>query len=378
MLNKINSPIDILCRELYRLDNDIDRLQMLITLKSHLHHLQLTPCTLQYFFSLFNNEQYRLQAIHQLIPFIHIFITSDSLPILLDLFTNNEYRLKLIEILKNNELLKTNQEIIEILDNEYFLVKNFKLKQIVDNQETNISPSTTSNMTRVLSNTSGVFEKAKQFVCRVFGSSSSSFDEQLTNKRLINEVNSSIDNIQQKKFHSINNNDLQFQSTPICLSKSYTSIITKSPPPPSPIEQSITRQSSMIFHVDETSLPIQSIMVTQIHSILDNIDSVLDKIEAQTNSIVQRPAFNENYPRIQTTNSVQLDIHISEDLPNTFIQQSTDQITQTALNIVERHLNMNDGSGDTAPAFIDLLDFIEESNSIISSEDNEEIIDNSD
>ncbi|CAF4429751.1 unnamed protein product, partial [Adineta steineri] len=142
-------------------------------------------------------------------------------------------------------------------------------------------------------------------------------------------------------------------------------------------EQSITRQSSMIFHVDETSLPIQSMMVTQIHSILDNIDSVLDKIEAQTNSIVQRPAFNENYPRIQTTNSVQLDIHVSEDLPNTFIQQSTDQITQTALNIVERHLNMNDGSGDTATAFIDLLDFIEESNSIISSEDNEEIIDNS-
>ncbi|CAF0725140.1 unnamed protein product [Adineta steineri] len=378
MLNKINSPIDILCRELYRLDNDIDRLQMLITLKSHLHQLQLTPCTLQYFFSLFNNEQYRLQAIHQLIPFIHIFITSDSLPILLDLFTNNEYRLKLIEILKNNELLKTNKEIIELLDNEYFLIKIFKSKQIVDNQETNISPSTTSNMTRVLSNTSGVFEKAKQFVCRVFGSSSSSFDEQLTKKRLINEVSSSLDNIQQKKFHSINNNDLQFQSTPISLSKSYTSILTKSPPPPSPIEQSITRQSSMIFHVDETSLPIQSMMVTQIHSILDNIDSVLDKIEAQTNSIVQRPAFNENYPRIQTTNSVQLDIHISEDLPNTFIQQSTDQITQTALNIVERHLNMNDGSGDTAPAFIDLLDFIEESNSIISSEDNEEIIDNSD
>ena len=64
-------------------------------------------------------------------------------------------------------------------------------------------------------------------------------------------------------------------------SQSSTSIITKSPPP-SPI----TRQSSMSFHIDESSLPIQSMMVTQIHSILDNIDSVLDKIEAQNNSLI--------------------------------------------------------------------------------------------
>lgn len=220
---------------------------------------------------------------------------------------------------------------------------------------------------KVLSSTSGVFEKAKQFVCRVFGGGggSSSLVEQLSNKRSISEVNSSIDNSVQKKFHPIEN-DSQFQPTTMSLSasQSYTSIITKSPPP-SPI----TRQSSMSFHVDESSLPIQSMMMTQIHSILDNIDSVLDKIETQANSVVRRPAFNENYPRIETTNSPQ------EDLPNTSIQQSTDQITQTTINIVEHHLNMNDGSGDTTPAFIDLLDIIEESNSIMSSEENEEMID---
>ena len=70
MSNTIHSPVDILCRELHRLDNDIDRLQMLITLKSHLHLLQLTPYTLQFFFSIFNSEKYRLQALHQLIPFV--------------------------------------------------------------------------------------------------------------------------------------------------------------------------------------------------------------------------------------------------------------------------------------------------------------------
>jgi hypothetical protein len=70
MINKIISPVDILCQELHRLDNDIDRLQMLVRLKSHLNNLQLTPYTLQFFFSIFNNEQYCLQAIHQLIPFV--------------------------------------------------------------------------------------------------------------------------------------------------------------------------------------------------------------------------------------------------------------------------------------------------------------------
>ena len=176
------------------------------------------------------------------------------------------------------------------------------------------------------------------------------------NKRVIDEVNScSDDDPEQKKFHSI------FQPTSISLStsQSYTSILTKSPPP-----SSITRQSSMSFHIDESNLPIQSMMVTQIHSILDNIDSVLDKIEAQANSVIRRPAFNENYPSIETSNSLHL---------NTSIQQSTDQITQTAINIVEHHLNINDGSGDTTPTFIDLVNIVEESSSIISSDESEQI-----
>jgi hypothetical protein len=144
-------------------------------------------------------------------------------------------------------------------------------------------------------------------------------------------------------------------------------------------EQPIVRQSSMSFHVDESSstpLPIQSMMVTQIHSILDNIDSVLDKIEAQTNSAIRRPAFNENYPIIEITNALQLDINIPEEISS--VQQSTDQVTQTAINIVERHLYMNDGSGDTTPALIDLLDIVEETSSILSSDNSEELIDDID
>jgi hypothetical protein len=171
-------------------------------------------------------------------------------------------------------------------------------------------------------------------------------------------VNSSSDkNSEQKKFHSI------FQPTSISLStsQSYTSINTKSPPP-SPI----TRQSSMSFNIDESTSPIQSVMVTQIHSILDNIDSVLDKIEAQANSVIRRPVFNENYSQIETSNSLQLNIDVSEELVNT----STDQITQTAINIIEHRLNMNDGSGDTTTAFIGL---IEESSSIISSDESEQM-----
>jgi hypothetical protein len=127
----------------------------------------------------------------------------------------------------------------------------------------------------------------------------------------------------------------------------------------------------MSFQVDETNLPIQSMMVTQIHSILDNIDSVLDKIEAQANSVIRRPAFNENYPSIETSNSLHL--NLSEELINTSIQQTTDQITQTAINIVEHHLNMNDGSGDTTPTFINLVNIVQESSSLMSSDESEEI-----
>ncbi|CAF4751173.1 unnamed protein product [Rotaria sp. Silwood2] len=90
-----------------------------------------------------------------------------------------------------------------------------------------------------------------------------------------------------------------------------TSLITKSPPLPSSIilvKQPIIRQSS---------IPIQSMMVTQIHSILNNIDSVLDKIQAQANSIIRRSAFNENYSSIETSNTFHLNIDFSEELQNT-------------------------------------------------------------
>jgi hypothetical protein len=152
------------------------------------------------------------------------------------------------------------------------------------------------NLNKIVLKT-GVFEKAKQFVCRVFGGSN---NDELPTKRSITEV----DSCEQKKFRSIES-DLQFQPISLSTSQSYTSIITKSPPP-SPI----TRQSSMSFNVNESSL-------TQINTILDNIDSVLDKIE-------------------------------------------------TNINILEHHLNLNDGSGDTT---LDFLDLIEES----SSDESEEI-----
>ena len=243
---------------------------------------------------------------------------------------------------------------------------------------------------KALSNTSGIFEKAKQFVCRVFGggsssssSSLSSLHEDLSNKRLISQVNSVTDHNERKKLHT-NHTDLQFQPTSISLSssQSYTSLVAKSPPPtPEAMvekqqqQQPIIFQSSSSFHTNESSLSIQSVMMTQIHSILDNIDSVLNKIEAQTNSANQSSTCHENHLQIEPLTALNLDIAISQELPNASIQQNTDQITQTAVNTVERHLNMNDGSGDTSPTFIDLLDIVEESSLILSSESSEEIID---
>lgn len=222
-----------------------------------------------------------------------------------------------------------------------------------------------------MSSTSGVFEKAKQFVCRVFGGSSSSLNQDLSNKRIIDE-----DNTEPKRFHSLieNGNREQFEPTTLLLSRSpsYTSILTKSPPP-SPItmtEQPIVRQSSMLFNIDESSVPIQSMMVTQIHSILDNIDSVLDKIEAQTNSVSRRAVLNEN----SSSNTTQLSNDRTDEISHRSLQQNTDQITQTSFNMIEQHLNMNDGSGDTTSAYIDLLDLAEDSSSIVSSESSDEII----
>ena len=81
MADKIVSPIDILCRELSRLDNDTDRLQMLITLKSHLNNLPFNSNNLQLLFLIFNHERYRLQAVNQLMPFVrslYLFLESTS------------------------------------------------------------------------------------------------------------------------------------------------------------------------------------------------------------------------------------------------------------------------------------------------------------
>lgn len=142
-----------------------------------------------------------------------------------------------------------------------------------------------------------MFEKAKQFVCRVFGGGS--LYDQLPRKRSLDDI----EYFEQKKFRPI---DTDFQCISLSASHSYTSIVTNSPPP-SPL----TRQSSMSFNIDDTSFP----MVTQINTILDNIDSVLDKIEAQTNTINRRSNFNDN-------------------------------LTQTTMNMSESHMNSNDGSGD--------------------------------
>lgn len=70
MINKIYSPIDILCRELNRLENDNDRLHMLKILKSHLNNLQFNSHTIESVCSIFHDEKYRIEAIHQLIPFV--------------------------------------------------------------------------------------------------------------------------------------------------------------------------------------------------------------------------------------------------------------------------------------------------------------------
>ena len=114
-------------------------------------------------------------------------------------------------------LLKSNYEVNEILLDEYrqyFHVK--KSIKVFDNP-----PPITTNCDTV--KIPGVFEKAKQFVCRVFGGGSSS------TKRLIEDVN-----LEQKKFHSF-----QFEPTPLS-SESYTSLITKSPPPSTPIHSTLT------------------------------------------------------------------------------------------------------------------------------------------
>jgi hypothetical protein len=76
MFQQTSSPLDILCRELHRLDNDLDRLQMLVTLKSHFARLLFTSTHIHSFLSSFHTEYYRLQAIQHLLVHVTI-IDSD-------------------------------------------------------------------------------------------------------------------------------------------------------------------------------------------------------------------------------------------------------------------------------------------------------------
>ena len=70
MANRATSPLDILCRELYRLENDPDRLQMLVALRSRPAHLQLASSHFQRVLSNFHTDEYRWQAIQQIIPHV--------------------------------------------------------------------------------------------------------------------------------------------------------------------------------------------------------------------------------------------------------------------------------------------------------------------
>ena len=203
----ISDPIEILRRELNRLENDRDRLQMLITLKSRLNQLNFTVDELDEFLSIFQTDEIRCRA----------------------------------------------RNLFEI------------------RRETPMKSSS-----NVFSTSDGVFEKAKQFVCRVFANVTtkcSSIDES-TNSKRIHQENESIE------------------------SKSDLSV--------------------------SAAAAATATQFDQLHSILDNIDSVLDKIEAQAQSATH----NENI----------------------------DQDTQTNFDIVEHNrVTTSDGSGDQNSPFIDLL-----------------------
>lgn len=72
MTSKKHLPREIFTREFDRLNNDRDRLQMLMTLKLHLKNLVLTSADLQMICERFIEEKYRLQAIEQLIPWVRL------------------------------------------------------------------------------------------------------------------------------------------------------------------------------------------------------------------------------------------------------------------------------------------------------------------
>ena len=72
MTSEKRLPLEIFSRELERLTNDRDRLQMLMTLKLHLKNFILTSSDLQMICGRFNEEKFRLQAIEQLIPWVRL------------------------------------------------------------------------------------------------------------------------------------------------------------------------------------------------------------------------------------------------------------------------------------------------------------------
>ena len=285
MIRTANTPFDILCRELRRLDSDQDRLQMLTTLKSRLNNLQFTSQTLQCVVSIFHAEHYRLQAIQQLLSHVH-----DRSFALDDL----------------SRSVKTNESIHSPLDH----ADPPQIEQPVAVNE-NCDPDRSPDITQALSNTSGVFEKAKQFVCRVFGSVAS-LDEASSSKRLITDVNTADDFPVTKRRH------------------------TDPSARDSPSDLSLTHCHSDIALTRQSSSSSRSLMVTQIHSILDNIDSVLDKIEAQASNTSRRSSSP----------------HTSMDIDDGLVRPSTDQLTQTSIEIVEGRLTTIDGSGDTTPVFL--------------------------
>jgi hypothetical protein len=242
---------------------------------------------------------------------------------MLTLFDRREHRFTLIDMLKNCESrsVKTTRNIHsrpvqadpQPIEHPGTVTENGKTDGSPNITKVRIRRSLNDShampmFAQASSNTSGVFEKAKQFVCRVFGSVAS-LDEASSSKRQITDVNPIDDLPQTKRRHT----------------------------DPSSSDLSLTNCNSEIALTRQSSSSSRSMMVTQIHSILDNIDSVLDKIEAQASNTSRR----SNSP------------HTSMDIDDGLVRPSADQLTQTSIEILEERSTTNDGSGDTTPVFID-------------------------
>ena len=248
--------------------------------------------------------------------------TSDDLATIVELFDRREYRSNLIEMFKTFESgsVRTNRVACSRLDDDDAEPQQIEQPVIVtENCDSDRSPNLTKVrvrssrtdshamcvLTQALSSTSGVFEKAKQFVCRVFGSVAS-LDEASSSKRLITDVNTIDDLPQTKRRHT--EPSARHSSSDLSLTHCRSDI-------------ALTRQSSSSS---------RSMMVTQIHSILDNIDSVLDKIEAQASNASQRSH----------------SVHASMEIDDGLVRPSTDQLTQTSIEILEVRPTTTNGSGD--------------------------------